>query len=186
MTFCGTSWAAFTEEHEVLAVRAIAGSRSSIAEIEVPDLVAGTQLIIRESGDKDVIREMAEQDVGEQEYIALRERASLWKRAIRRCDLSAREIARTLAQVGVNRTLATIRGWLKSESRIGPRSKADVLGIAEAFPIEGAGERRWEDCAEAIAEIRGLHHSAGAKLTHMGTSLAAITPRVRVAGIREE
>jgi hypothetical protein len=167
MTFCGTSWAAFTEEHEVLTVRAIAGSRSSIVEMEVADLVAGTQLIIRESGDKDVIREMAERDIGEQQYIALRERAALWKRAIRRCDLSAHEIARRLAQVGVNRSLATIRGWLKSESRIGPRSKADVLGIAEAFPVEGAGERRWEDCAEAIAEIRGSHLSAGAKLTHI-------------------
>jgi hypothetical protein len=167
MTFCGTSWAAFTEEHEVLAVRGGSGSKSSVVEMEVPDLVAATQLIIRESGDKDVIREMAEGDVGEQEYIALRERAALWKRAIRRCDLSPMEIARKLSEVGVNRSLATIRGWLKSESRIGPRSKADVLGIAEAFPIDGAGERRWEDCAEAIAEIRGLHLSAGAKLTHI-------------------
>jgi hypothetical protein len=165
MTFCGTSWAAFTEEHEVLAVRAIAGSSSSILEMEVADLIAGTQLIIRESGDKDVIREMAERDVGEREYIALRERAALWKRAIKRCDLDAHDIAKKLTRVGVNRSLATIRGWLNNESRIGPRSKADVFAIAEAFPIEGAGERRWTDCAKAIAEVRGLHLSAGAKLT---------------------
>ena len=51
--------------------------------------------------------------------------------------------------------------------RIGPRSKADVLAIAEAFPIQGAGERRWDECADAIVEVRGLHLSAGAKLTHI-------------------
>jgi hypothetical protein len=67
--------------------------------------------------------------------------------------------------VGVHRSLATVRGWLRSESRIGPRSKADLLGIAEAFPSDVVGERRWEDCADSIAEIRGLHLSAGAKLT---------------------
>jgi hypothetical protein len=167
MTFCGTSWAAFTEEHEVLAVRGIAGNRSAAVELEVPDLAVGNRLIIRESGDKHVIREMAERDIGEREYEALRARSALWKFAIRRTNLSAQEIAAKLAGVGVNRSLATIRGWLKSESRIGPRSKADVLGIAEAFPLEGATERRWEDCADAIAEIRGLHLSAGAKLTHI-------------------
>ncbi len=167
MTFCGTSWAAFTEEHEVLAVRGAGGTRSTVVELEVPDLAAGNRLIIRESGDKDVIREMAERDIGEREYIALRDRAALWKRAIRRTNLDAHEIAAKLATVGVNRSLATIRGWLKSESRIGPRSKADVLGIAETFSMEGASERRWEDCAEAIAEVRGLHLSAGAKLTHI-------------------
>lgn len=168
MTFYGTSWAALTEEHEVLAVRGIGGGpRSTVVELEVPDLAAGTRLIIRESGDKDVIREMAERDLGQGEYVALRERAALWKRAIRRSNLNAQEVAGRLANVGVNRSLATIRGWLKSESRIGPRSKADVLGIAEAFPVEGAGERRWDDCAAAIGEVRGLHLSAGAKLTHI-------------------
>jgi hypothetical protein len=167
MTFCGTSWAAFTEEHEVLTVRGIGGARSTVVEMEVPELAAGNRLLIRESGDKDVIREMAERDIGEREYVALRDRAALWKRAIRRSNLSVHEIRSKLANVGINRSFATIRGWLKSESRIGPRSKTDVLGIAEAFPIEGAGERRWDDCAEAIAEVRGLHLSAGAKLTHI-------------------
>ena len=167
MTFCGTSWAAFTEEHEVLAVRGIGGTRSTVVEMEVPDLAAGTRLIIRESGDRDVIREMAERDIGEQEYEALRERAALWRRAIRRSNLNVHEIRGKLANVGINRSLATIRGWLKSESRIGPRSKADVLGIAEAFPMEGTGERRWDDCAAAIVAVRGLHLSAGSKLTQI-------------------
>jgi hypothetical protein len=167
MTFCGRSWAAFTEEHEVLAVRGNGGTRSTVLELEAPDLAIGARLIIRESGDKDVIREMAEREIGEQKYVALRDRAALWKQAIRRTHLDAHEIAAKLAAVGVNRSLATIRGWLKSESRIGPRSKADVLGIADAFPVEGAGERRWDDCADAIAEVRGLHLSIGTKLTHM-------------------
>jgi len=165
MSFCGTSWAAFTEEHEVLAIRGLIGTTSTVIEMDVPDLAVGTRIIIRESGDKDVIREMAEHEIGESAYTALRERAALWKCAIRQSNLEPQQIVKRLARVGVNRSLATIRGWLNSESRIGPRSKADVIGISEAFPLEGASDRRWEDCASAIADVRGLHLSVGAKLT---------------------
>src|SRR5262249_45481768 len=98
MTFCGKSWAAFTEEHEVLVVR---GAGGGVAEIDVADLVPGTRIIIRESGDKDVIREMAEQEIGESAYISLRDRAALWKQAMRRSNLGAQEIARRLARAGV-------------------------------------------------------------------------------------
>jgi hypothetical protein len=165
MTFCGKSWAAFTEEHEVLAARGTMGAISTVTEIDVADLVPGTRIIIRESGDKDVIREMAEQEIGESSYVSLRDQASLWKLAIRQSNLGAQEISRRLARVGVNRSLSTIRGWLRSESCIGPRSKTDLLGIREAFPVNAASERLWDDCAAAVAEIRGLHLSAGAKLT---------------------
>jgi hypothetical protein len=164
MSFCGNSWAAFTEEHEVLAIRGLDGASAAI-EMDVSDLVVGTRIIIRESGDKDVIREMAEQEIGETKYVSLRERAALWKRAIREPHLDAEQVGSRLAHVGVNRSLATIRGWLKSESRIGPRSRTDLIGISEAFPLSGANERHWEDCAAAIADVRGLHGSMGAKLT---------------------
>jgi len=167
MSFCGSSWAAFTEEHEVLAIRGLIGATSTVTEMDVSDLMPGTHIMIRESGDKDVIREMAEHEIGEDAYDALRERAGLWKRAIRQARLDVNEIARRLARVGVNRSLATLRGWLKSESRIGPRAKSDLIGIMEAFPLDGTSEARWQDCAAAIAEVRGVHLSVGTKLTGM-------------------
>jgi hypothetical protein len=165
MKFCGTSWASFTEEHEILAVLAGAATTSRVVEMEVSDLAAGTRIIVRESGDKDVIREMAEREVGESSYVSLRNRAALWKRAIRQSNCGPREIQRRLARVGINRSLAAIGGWLHSESRIGPRSGADVLGIAEAFPLQGVNERAWQDCIAAISDVRGLHLSVGARLT---------------------
>jgi hypothetical protein len=165
MKFCGTSWAAFTEEHEILAVHAGAATSSRVVEMDVSDLAAGTRIIVRESGDKDVIREMAEREVGESSYVSLRDRAALWKRAIRQSNVGPAEIQRRLARVGINRSRAAIGGWLHSESRIGPRSEADVLGIAEAFPLPGANERAWQDCIAAISQVRGLHLSVGARLT---------------------
>jgi hypothetical protein len=115
MSFCGESWAAFTEEHNVLVIHGSIGASSRIGEVEVSDLAVGTRIIIRESGDKDVIREMAEGEIGESAYSALRRRASIWKRAIKQSNLRAQEIASRLAAVGVNRSLATIRGWLRTK-----------------------------------------------------------------------
>ena len=55
----------------------------------------------------------------------------------------------------------TVRAWLSNSTLIGPRSDDDVLALAEAFPIPGKGPGDWEACTDAIAELRGLHLSAG-------------------------
>ena len=165
VTFCGSSWAAFTEDHGVLAIQRDADSNSRVAHMDVADLSVGAVLIIRESGDKDVIREMAEHEIGEQAYTSIRNISALWKRALLQSNLSPSEVRRRLARVGINRSLVAVRGWLHDENRIGPRSESDVLGIAETFPLDGATDRDWERCVSAISELRGLHLRVGQKLT---------------------
>jgi hypothetical protein len=61
--------------------------------------------------------------------------------------------------------VTTIRAWLASDLLIGPRSDEDVMAIGEAFPVAGKTESHWRSCCDAIGELRGLHLSAGSRLS---------------------
>jgi hypothetical protein len=56
---------------------------TSVHHVRVNELAPGTRIILREGGDRDVIRLLAEQRKGEAAYRQLRERASLWRIALR-------------------------------------------------------------------------------------------------------
>ena len=130
-------------------------------------LVPGTRLILREGGGRDVIRLLAEQRKGEAAYRQLRERALLWRTALRSSPMDTRSVTATLRSIGVHRHPATIRAWLADGELIAPRSTKDVIAIASAFPIRGKSQSDWQACCDAINELRSLHVSAGSQLTEL-------------------
>lgn len=155
-----------TDDHRLLCLR-VSPSKNvpGVEQLLLEDIGIGTRILAREGGEKDVIRTIARQLCGEDKYEFLRTHAGLWRNALLCSNLDPRNIAKALAQAGVRKHTATVRGWLMDDARIGPRSDDDVNAIAATFPLPGKGPRDWKSCCDAISELRGLHLSAGAKLT---------------------
>lgn len=163
--FSGRSWCAMTEEHDVILFARDAKGGWSVRDAHINELAQGERIIIREGGDRDVIRLLAENHKGAEGYAALRERAALWRRAMISASDDATIVRRKLEAIGVRRNPVTIRAWLKNEALIGPRSQDDLQAIAKAFPTTGARQADWQACGEAIRELRALHIWAGSHLT---------------------
>jgi hypothetical protein len=167
--FVGRSWSAMTDDHRSVTLSR-GGARvngTTIHHVRTEELVPGTRLILREGGDRDVIRLLAEQRKGEAAYRHLRGRASLWKTALRSASADARSVTATLKSIGIHRHPATIRAWLTDDELIAPRSTKDVIAIASAFPLRGKSQSDWQACCDAIDELRSLHVSAGSHLTEL-------------------
>lgn len=166
--FVGRSWSAMTDDHRsVMLSRGGPASGTAIHHVHLDELAPGARLIIREGGDRDVIRELAAQRKGEAGYRQLRERASLWRIALRSVSMDAHDAAARLKSIGVHRHPATVRAWLTDAELIAPRSTKDVKAIASAFPVRGKTEADWQACCDAIDELRSLHVAAGSQLTNL-------------------
>jgi hypothetical protein len=164
--FAGRSWMPATADHRLLCLRVSPGkSMPGVEQLLPEDVRAGSRILAREGGEKDVIRTIARQLCGPDKYNFLRSLAGLWRDALVSSRLDPKSIARALAQTGIRKHTVTIGGWLMDDARIGPRSDDDVNAIAATFPLPGKGPRDWKSCCDAIAELRGLHLSAGATLT---------------------
>jgi hypothetical protein len=167
--FVGRSWSAMTDDHRsvMLSQGGAGASATSVHHVRLDELVPGSRIILREGGDRDVIRVLAEQRKGEAAYRQLREHASLWRTALRAAAMDLRSVTATLRSHGVQRHPATIRAWLADGELIAPRSTKDVSAIASAFPLRGKSQSDWQACCSAIDELRSLHVSAGSHLTEL-------------------
>jgi hypothetical protein len=163
--FVGTSWTAFSEDHQVTKLSAGPGGRQHVPVIEVSELCPGDRVVMREHGQKDAIRQLAEAEIGQDKYTALKDRARHWRRTLEATGLPARDIADRLAVFGVRRNISTIQSWLKYSEMIGPKSKEDLLAICDAFAPAKEDAAKWEACWDAICELRSLHISAGNTLS---------------------
>ena len=121
-------------------------------------------MLFRASGGKEFIRLIAEDLLGAEEYKRVRAVAERWKSSLRRLGTSPADVQRRLVAHGLNRTTATVGGWLASPDRIGPGDFQDIELIAKAARDAELHSIR-KDVEEAISRIRGTHISAGSKLT---------------------
>lgn len=100
--------------------------------------------------------------------------AELWKEVLLRYiqvhDLSLREFQERLRQVGVERTVATIRTWREKDC-IGPEDDA-LRGIAR-ITQEPELNARLDDVLEACRQMRSLHVGLGRYLARAIVSSAA-------------
>lgn len=160
---------AVSDDHRLvrLVTAGTDATRSAVEHVEVSDLQPGTRIIVREGSEKDVIRAIAQQTCGKDKYERLRDKASLWRDALKSGPDDPWQITKRLEDAGVRRHIVTIRAWLANPLLIGPRSDDDVMAIAEAFPLAGATDADWKACRDAISELRGLHLSAGMQLTNL-------------------
>lgn len=164
--FAGRSWMPATEEHRLLCLRVSPGKNvPGVGQLLLEEIQEGSRILVREGGEKDVIRTIARQICGAEKYDYLRLQAGLWRDALQTSGLNVKSIAKALSNTGVRKHTATIRGWLMDDARIGPRRDDDVATIAATFPLPGKTPKDWKNCCDAISQLRGLHLSAGAMLT---------------------
>ncbi|WP_298254980.1 DrmE family protein [Bradyrhizobium sp.] len=166
--FVGRSWMPMAADYRPVCLLQAGNdrSKSGVEYVEVADLKPGMRIIVREGGEKDVIKAIAQQSCGQERYDRLWEKASLWRDALREWGTDAGRIARKLQDCGLQRHIVTLRSWVTNRNLIGPRSEDDVLAIARAFPSEARTVADWKDCWNAISELRGHHLSAGMRLTN--------------------
>ena len=166
--FVGQSWMPMAADYRPVCLLQAGNdrSKSGVEYVEVADLKPGMRIIVREGGEKDVIKAIAQQSCGQERYDRLWEKASLWRDALRDWGTDAGRIARKLQDCGLQRHIVTLRSWVTNKNLIGPRSEDDVLAIARAFPSEARTVADWKDCWNAISELRGHHLSAGMRLTN--------------------
>lgn len=164
--FIGQSWMPMAIDHRPVCViqAGAVGQKSGVEHIEISDLHPGMRIIVREGGEKDVIKAVAQDICGDEKYERLWQRASLWREALKSGGSDPGRVARRLQYSGVRRHIVTLRSWLTNPSLIGPRSDDDVLAISRAFPLAEKSAADWKSCCDAISELRGLHLSAGARL----------------------
>lgn len=164
--FVGQSWMPMAVDYRPVCLMQGGpdGRKSGAEHIEISDLRPGMRIIVREGGEKDVIKAVAQDICGDAEYDRLWKRASLWREALKSGGSDPGRVARRLQESGVRRHIVTLRSWVTNPSLIGPRSDDDVLAIAKAFPLEGKSAADWKGCCDAISELRGLHLSAGTRL----------------------
>jgi hypothetical protein len=168
--FVGATFAYLTEGHEVAVLNNyVSGDPAPGAKIpmrSVGDLKAGDYVLFRESGDSDIIRFLAEDEVGKDQYQNLRAAATRWRAALNRLGTDPKLVWNRLRAVGFARHLQTVRGWMVNDSRICPRDIQDVRKIAEAsndHDLLATMPRLWE----AREELMSLHISAGFRLTQL-------------------
>jgi hypothetical protein len=159
--FEGCSWAVFTTGHGLSAVSGSGGK--TIERKTVDGLSVGDRLIIREAGQKDVIRLLAEDKIGVAEYNRLWETSRKWRQALLKISNKPAELWQKLSWGGLHRDRLTIRGWLLDESTIGPRNRDDLTIIAELADREPDAPA-WTECWDAINKLRSLHMQAGMRL----------------------
>ncbi len=159
-----TDWAALPRLNHL--VDNPSANEASLPTVTASQLAPGDYLLFRVSGDKGIIRLIAEDALGTEEYDRIRASAERWKISLRRLGASPVDVQRRLAAAGLNRARVTVASWLGSEDRIGPRSLRDIEAIAKASQ-DAELARMHQECWNAIGRIRGAHIAAGGQLTQL-------------------
>lgn len=159
-----TDWA---ELHKLIpAVDGPSGHSTKLLTVSVDDLSQDDAVLFRASGDKEFIRIIAEDELGVEKYGRIRADAERWRQTLRTLGTDPICVRRRLAAFGLSRTIQTISAWLDNPHRIGPQDHSDLVTIAKA-----AGDHDLRanipKVRAAISRIRGLHITAGKKLTEI-------------------
>lgn len=168
--FTGATFAYVSEGHKLPVVNNyISGSETTAGKIPlraVDDLKVGDYVMFRESGDSDIIRFIAEDEIGKLPYQQLRSRATRWRKALRSLGYDPKLVWESLRKIGFTRSVQTVRGWLFDQSRISPEDMEDVRKIAHASHDEDL-IRTLSDVEKAKDELISLHIRAGYRLTEL-------------------
>ena len=166
--FSGDCYALMTEWSKLPRLNQLIDGTNETKLIFIPvsKLSPGDYVLFRASGNKELVRLVAEEVIGPEKYERRRNLAERWKVSLRRLGTSPIDVQQWLAVYGLKRTPATIGGWLNSEDRIGPQDFRDIKFIAKAARDEELLSIR-DDVAEAISYIRKAHIQAGHLLTKL-------------------
>ena len=134
--------------------------------VSATDLSRDDFVLFRAGGDKEFIRNLAEAELGVDEYARLRATAERWKSALRRLGSTPSAVQRRLENHGLHRTRPTVEGWMWNPDLIGPGYESDIEVIGKA-----AGDKELLEALDAvkdaISRVRGAHIGAGSRLTEL-------------------
>ncbi len=142
------------------------GDGGSLLNLTASKLSPGDVALFRAGGDKGFIRQLAEEELGIAEYGRVRTIAERWKKPLRRLGGDPAEVQRRLEGYGLRRGFQTISGWMWDPDRIGPGYDSDIEVIGRAS-ADRELLSELDSVREAISRIRGVHTSAGRRLTRL-------------------
>ena len=183
--FVGSSSAFFTEWHAIPWLNPLIGEGSSSRNVpsRYPnEIQTGDYLLFRDGADKDVIRYVAEAEISEAKYQAIRKVADLWRPALEAIAHDPWVIWTKLQEGGLRKGEAAVRNWVLDPYMIGPGSPQDYEAIAAISP-EPQFKRRWKEVWNAVGEIRKLHRRAGHQLSQL--LLEELPKHIDEIGIKE-
>lgn len=168
--FAGPTFACLTDGHDLPVINSyISGDQANPGKIplrSVDQLKVGDYVVFRESGDSDIIRFLAEDEIGKGPYEKLRSMAGRWRTALRKLGADPRVVLERLRRVEFSRRIETVRSWLVDESRICPQDINDVRKIAYASQDEEL-LALLPEVERARDRLMSLHISAGSRLTEL-------------------
>lgn len=169
VSFAGDAYAFLTETLRIPVVTELVsgavGDGYKVPLRKLSDIRAGDVLVFRDGGRRDVIRALADAQLGPQAAV-LRETAARWHRALRQSGLGEATLIDELDKVKCPRTPQTVRSWLTDDSMIGPQTRTDLEAVAYAL----GDEKLLQDASEiwkAIQVLRSEHLSAGTRLSRI-------------------
>lgn len=169
VNFSGDSFAFLTETLRIPVVTdLISGEvdeRYKVPLRKLREIRPSDVLVFRDGGRRDVIRALADAQLGAQAPV-LRDTAARWHQALRESGLGEAALINELEEVNCPRTPQTVHSWLTDDSMIGPQTRADLEAMAYAV----GSQKLLESVPEiwsAIQILRGEHLSAGMRLSRI-------------------
>ena len=170
--FVGSAYGYMSQTHKIPKitniVRGDIGDQKKTLLATVEDLEVGDLVLFRAHADtdKDMLRLIAEQALGVEEYEALRELAGRWKKCLKSIAVSPYRIWEKLSVGGMKKTEQAVRNWISDDNRIGPGNIEDLHVIAK---VAGNPEfaKSIPEIWSSIVRVRGAHLTAGFRLSQL-------------------
>jgi hypothetical protein len=166
ISFIGDTFAFLTDTHKVAVATGLVSARTrqsqKLPERTVLDMEPGDFLVFPESGDRELVQELADKLVGPV-ATDVRRLARKWKDALQHSGMTPEDFLSQARKLDRPRHPATIRSWFADTLQIGPRDKDDLVLIAlvtDNKQLDEAINRVWL----AIEKLRSAHLSAGVRL----------------------
>lgn len=166
VSFVGDTFVFLTETHKVSVATELVSSRvrqnQKLPERDVSNIKPGDFLVFPESGERELVQELADKLVGPTAP-EIRSFARMWKGALQNSGMTPEEFLLQARKFNRPRHPATIRNWYADTLQIGPREKDDLFLIAL---VTGNSEldANIEDVRLAIERLWSAHQSAGVRL----------------------
>lgn len=164
--FTGGYLAFFRNNHKVITVTDIMVNNGQKEKTkEASQLHIGDFIVLREA-DRDLVRELADAILNNSGKKKSRILATKWKESLRIANLSSTysEIHEKLKAAGCSATFPTVRSWIKDENKIAPKSKEDLLCIAQVTENQELLEMI-DQVYEAARIVNSAHITAGKYLS---------------------
>lgn len=173
VAFSQGSFAFLTESYSVPVINELLGGKTKVDRIpqkKIKDISPGDFLLFRETGGRNLIREMADLGLSKSGKTELRNTASAWREALKKIyereNKSLSRVKNELKKYDCDRNELTIKNWLFDENQIAPGEDSDILAIAAAADDEKL-LKNYDDLIGAVSQVRGAHLQAAKQIAKL-------------------